>query len=184
MANSNAFAVPQEKKHYSEDEWFEVKPDACWLYLHGDKGDEDTKLQGVMMAIERKYGLRASLVISISLTWRKANFKLSPRTWKSKFKQWGYTKNLPTRTMQWVVAKEKQRTEKGESITFFYKRIKIEPRTILDFKKRRPDDDDNVLALVSEWINTPFCCSSDDNYSKTSRNCILSRECLQRKRFL
>jgi hypothetical protein len=137
-----------------------------------------------MRAIEGKYGLRASLVISTSLTWRKANCKLSPRTWKSKFKQWGYTKNIPTRIMQWIVTKEKQRTEKGESITFFYKRIKIEPRTILNSKKRRSDNDDTVLPHDCEWLNTPFYCSFDDSLSKTSRHCILSRECLQRERFL
>lgn len=66
VATYNALAVPQKKKRYSEKQWNEVRPEACRLYLHGDKIDEDTRLQAVMGGIERKYGLQAWSVIRIA----------------------------------------------------------------------------------------------------------------------
>jgi hypothetical protein len=147
MATQNVFAVPQKKKRYSEKQWNAVKPDACRLYLHGDKIDEDSRLQAVMGEIERKYGLQAWLVISTCLTWRKANFPFSPRTWKSKFKDWGCTKNVPTKTMEWIVAKEMWLSQKGQSTDFLYKQKQIMSRTICAFKRRRGEVEDELMLL-------------------------------------
>jgi len=156
MATQNVFAVPQKKKRYSEKQWNAVKPDACRLYLHGDKIDEDSRLQAVMGEIERKYGLQAWLVISTCLTWRKANFPFSPRTWKSKFKDWGCTKNVPTKTMEWIVAKEMWLSQKGQSTDFLYKQKQIMSRTICAFKRRRDEVEDELMLLdMGEWFERP-----------------------------
>ena len=147
MATQGVFAVPQKKKRYSENQWNAVKADACRLYLHGDKIDEDTRLQAVMGEIERKYGLQAWLVISTCLIWGKANFTFSPRTWKSKLKDWGCTKNVPTKTMKWFVAKEMWLGQRGQSTKFSYKQKQVMPRTIAAFKRRRDEVEGELMLL-------------------------------------
>ena len=147
MATYNALAVPQKKKRYSEKQWNEVRPEACRLYLHGDKNDEDTRLQAVMGKIERKYGLQAWSDIRICLALGKANFTFSPRTWKSKLKDWGCTKNVPTKTMGSIIAKEMSLSQEGESTEFSCKKKPIMPRTIRAFKRRRFEFEDELVSL-------------------------------------
>jgi hypothetical protein len=89
-------------------------------------------------------------------------FRFSKRTWKTKLKQWGCMKNVPTPTMQWVIAKRMQRIEDGKATDFFYKRRQIMPKSIRPFVGRNQ----GVVSLdAGGWFDAP-CSSSPDNQFK------------------
>jgi hypothetical protein len=56
------------------------------------------------------------------------------RTWKSKFKEWGFVKNISTRDKEWIAAKWTKRKQEGKDTDFFHGWVRIAPTKIQVWK--------------------------------------------------
>ena len=63
----------------------------------------------------------------------------SERKWKEKVKEWGFEKNVPTRDMNFIVAKAEKRKAEGKETIFYRNGTQFDESTIEQFKKKETD---------------------------------------------
>ncbi|KFY25746.1 hypothetical protein V491_01607, partial [Pseudogymnoascus sp. VKM F-3775] len=98
--------------------WDDIKSDAFRFYM-----DEGKDLKTTMAAIREIHG-----------------FKASERTWKLKFDEWCYKKNMSKEDMQWIVAKRAKRTAEGKDTAFDYYGTQVTTKRIENFKRRKTEE--------------------------------------------
>lgn len=82
-----------------------------------------------------------------SCKFRSTLIPESPRTWKTKIKEWGFDKNVSKKDMTFVVAKANQRTMEGKETVFYYRGLEITPSKIKNFRRRQKTTGPSIGSL-------------------------------------
>lgn len=114
--------------------WDDIKSDAFRFYM-----DEGKDLKTTMAAIREIHGFKARYAKKFNPHTRYLH-NSSERTWKLKFDEWCYKKNISKEDMQWIVAKRAKRTAEGKDTAFDYYGTQVTTKRIENFKRRKTEE--------------------------------------------
>ena len=166
MAANNkrkATGVPRKTK----EEWEIVKSDAIRIYI-----EENQSLKVTMAEIKKMYQFTSRYSTpQIPSENSETDISFSIRTWKTKWKEWGCSKNRPADNMKFIDFKGEKRALEGKDTIFCYGGTQVTASKIQNFKRRKIDHEKASTSIGKLWyMQRLWMISTDTGQRNSSRD--------------